>query len=76
MNELPILEQLARGELSQRCPVPGCPTIEAAGYYSTCHQSPTGPGDWYHATSDRAARGDTQSRETPTGGAHVHVAAA
>jgi hypothetical protein len=72
MTEFPILEQLARGELSQRCPVAGCPTVEAAGYYSTCHEAPTGPGDWYHATSSHAARHGPQSLETPTDGAHVH----
>jgi hypothetical protein len=72
MTELPILEQLVRGELSQRCPVPGCSTVEAAGYYSTCHDAPTGPGHWYHTTSGHAARHGPQSGGRPTSGAHVH----
>ena len=42
-----LAEQLAAGKLSQRCPEPGCETVEATGFYFTCHERKTGPADWF-----------------------------
>lgn len=42
-----LLRDLQEGKLSQRCPT--CGTAEAAGGYSTCHETPTGSADWYRA---------------------------
>ena len=50
-----LLHDLQAGRLSQRCPAPGCPVIEAAGFYSTCHGIPTGPADWFAQTRGRPA---------------------
>ena len=49
-----LLRDLQEGKLSQRCPT--CGTVEAAGGYSTCHETPTGPADWYRPTASPAAR--------------------
>jgi len=51
-----VLKDLQDGRLSQRCPVPSCSVVEAAGSYSTCHSIPTGPADWYRATRSEAER--------------------
>jgi len=45
-----VLKDLQDGRLSQRCPEPSCSVVEAAGFYSTCHNIQTGPADWYRQT--------------------------
>lgn len=49
-----LLRDLQEGKLSQRCPT--CGITEAAGGYSTCHETPTGPADWYRPSASPAAR--------------------
>ena len=51
-----VAEQFAAGRLSQRCPEPGCETVEAAGFYSTCHERKTGPADWYRGEASPAEK--------------------
>lgn len=57
------MTDLERGRLSQRCPV--CSTVEAAGYYATCHpKARTGPADWFRPEASAAAKAARQSRRT------------
>ena len=51
-----LAEQLAAGKLSQRCLEPGCETVEAAGFYSTCHERKTGPADWFAPVASAGVR--------------------
>jgi len=60
-----VLRDLQDGRLSQRCPVPSCSVVEAAGSYSTCHSIPTGPGDWYRATRSEAERAGHPGASNP-----------
>ncbi len=51
-----LAEQFTTGKLSQRCPEPGCETVEAAGFYSTCHERKTGPADWFAPVASPGVR--------------------
>jgi hypothetical protein len=65
-----VAEQLAAGKLSQRCPEPGCQTVEAAGFYSTCHELKTGPADWFRPVASparAAALAATHAKRRATG---------
>ncbi len=63
-----IGEALREGRLSQHCPAPGCPVIEAAGAYATCHNIPTGPADWFTQATGRPASGPQEAPESRQSG--------